>query len=51
MNRLEELIEKSQSGDKTAKESLLEENAGLIWSVTKHYLGRGVEADDLFQLG
>ena len=51
MNRLEELIAKSQSGDKAAKESLVEENTGLIWSVTKHFLGRGVEAEDLFQLG
>lgn len=51
MTRTEELIEKSQSGDTEAKELLLQENTGLIWSVAKRYLGRGTEADDLYQLG
>ena len=30
---------------------MVEENAGLIWSVARRYFGRGVEADDLYQLG
>ncbi len=47
----EELIRLSQDGDKTAREKLIEDNAGLIWSVAKRFLGRGVEADDLYQLG
>ncbi len=51
MSRLEELIARSQSGDQIATELLVEENAGLIWSVTKRFLGRGAEADDLYQLG
>lgn len=51
MNRTEELIARSQSGDQKAKETLLEENAGLIWSVAKRFVGRGTEADDLYQLG
>ena len=51
MNRLEELIARSQSGDKSATELLVEENAGLIWSVAKRFMGRGAEADDLYQLG
>ena len=51
MNRIEELIASSQSGDERAKELLVSENAGLIWSVTRRFLGRGVEADDLYQLG
>ena len=51
MNRTEELIARSQSGDLKAKETLLEENAGLIWSVAKRFVGRGTEADDLYQLG
>lgn len=51
MNRTEELIARSQSGDQKAKETLLEENAGLIWSVAKRFIGRGTEADDLYQLG
>ncbi len=51
MSRLEELIARSQSGDQTAKELLVEENSGLIWSVARRFLGRGTEADDLYQLG
>ena len=51
MNRLEEMIFRSQSGDQTAKEILVTENTGLIWSVTRRFLGRGVEAEDLYQLG
>ena len=45
------LIERSQRGDGEARSLLVEENAGLIWSVAKRFFGRGVEADDLYQLG
>lgn len=51
MTRTEELIAKSQSGDREAAELLVVENAGLIWSVARRFLGRGAEADDLYQLG
>ena len=51
MNRTEELIAKSKSGDESAREALLQENAGLIWAVARRFLGRGAEADDLYQLG
>ena len=51
MNRIEELIASSQAGDERAKELLVTENPGLIWSVTRRFLGRGVDADDLYQLG
>ena len=51
MSRIEELIASSQAGDESAKELLVMENTGLIWSVTRRFLGRGVEADDLYQLG
>ncbi len=51
MSRLEELIARAQAGDRQAGEDLVTENAGLIWSVTRRFLGRGVEADDLYQLG
>jgi RNA polymerase sporulation-specific sigma factor len=51
MTRLEKLIADSQAGDAHAKEVLLNENTGLIWAVTKRFIGRGVEADDLYQLG
>lgn len=51
MTRLEELISRSQSGDREATELLVEENSGLIWAVVRRFLGRGTEADDLYQLG
>lgn len=45
------LIRRAQGGDREAAERLVEENAGLIWSVARRYFGRGVEPDDLYQLG
>ena len=51
MSRTEELISRSQSGDEKATEMLVQENAGLIWSVAKRFVGRGAESDDLYQLG
>lgn len=51
MSQLTELILRSQQGDQQASEQLVTENAGLIWSVAKRFLGRGTEADDLYQLG
>lgn len=51
MTRLEELIAKSQAGDKEAGELLVTENAGLIWSVARRFVGRGTDAEDLYQLG
>lgn len=46
-----ELLKRAQEGDKAACARLVEENAGLIWSIARRYFGRGVEADDLYQLG
>lgn len=51
MSRLEDLISLAQGGDKEASETLVKENAGLIWSVARRFLGRGTESDDLYQLG
>ncbi len=48
---MQELIRRAQAGDKAASEQLMEENAGLVWSVVKRFVGRGVEAEDLYQLG
>lgn len=46
-----ELILQAQQGDNSACERLISENSGLIWSIVRRFLGRGVEADDLYQLG
>ena len=46
-----ELLQAAREGDSRACEQVLEENNGLIWSVVRRYYGRGVEPDDLYQLG
>lgn len=51
MERTIALIKRSHEGDKRAKEQLVEENIGLIWCVVKRFYNRGIEADDLFQIG
>jgi len=48
---LKELLIKAKHGDQEAKERLILENSGLVWSIAKRYLGRGVDSDDLYQLG
>ena len=51
MSRTEELIRQSQAGDMLARESLVLENSGLIWSVARRFIGRGTDQEDLYQLG
>jgi len=51
MSRQEGLLRAAQSGDRSASEALITENSGLIWAVARRYMGRGVESDDLYQLG
>ena len=46
-----ELLSAARKGDKQAAETLLEANSGLIWSVVRRFYGRGVDGDDLYQLG
>jgi RNA polymerase sporulation-specific sigma factor len=45
------LIEKAKSGDKEAQSTLVERNIGLVWSIVKRFKNRGIETDDLFQIG
>ena len=45
------LIGRSHQGDIEARDTLFKENTGLIYSVAKRFLGRGVEMEDLFQIG
>lgn len=47
----EKLIRKAQAGDNDAATLLLSENSPLIKCVIKRFRGRGVEYDDLYQLG
>ena len=45
------LLEAARAGDNDACERLLLDNSGLIWSVARRYYGRGVDPEDLYQLG
>ena len=45
------LIAKAKDNDEFAKEKLIEENSPLIKSVVKRFLNKGIEYDDLYQLG
>ncbi len=51
MSTTKELIAKAQAGDSAARECLVAQNSGLIWSVARRFIGRGAELDDLYQLG
>lgn len=45
-----ELLQAAREGDNRACEQVMQENAGLIWSIVRRYYGRGVDPDDLYQL-
>lgn len=45
------LIGRIHQGDKEARDTLFEENMGLVYSVARRFLGRGVDMEDLFQIG
>ena len=45
-----ELLQAAREGDNRACERVMQENAGLIWSIVRRYYGRGVDPDDLYQL-
>lgn len=44
-------LKAAKAGDKEASERLISENSGLIWSIARRFFGRGVDAEDLYQLG
>lgn len=45
------LIEQSHSGDKEARDKLVRNNLGLVWSIVKRFENRGYDMEDLFQIG
>ncbi len=49
--QLYSLLRLAQEGDREAAGRLIEENSGLIWSIARRFFGRGVDPDDLYQLG
>jgi RNA polymerase sporulation-specific sigma factor len=45
------LIARSQAGDKEARKNMIEGNTRLVWSIVQRFASRGVELEDLFQIG
>lgn len=45
------LIEKSHKGDKDARNILVESNMGLVYTIARRFCGRGLEMEDLIQIG
>jgi RNA polymerase sporulation-specific sigma factor len=48
---VKKLIQESQQGDHAARDHLIKHNIRLVWSVVQRFLGRGYDAEDLFQIG
>lgn len=46
-----ELIKRAKLGDRQARDQVVTENVGLVWSIVRRFLGRGHEAEDLYQIG
>jgi len=51
MDHTLELIVRAQQGEEAAKNQLVNENMGLVWSLVRRFAGRGYEMEDLFQIG
>ena len=51
MDDTRKLLQRAHAGDEEARERLVMGNVGLVWSVARHYNGRGHELEDLFQIG
>lgn len=51
MEEISVLIERSQEGDRAARERLIEGNLGLVHHIIRRFAGRGHEMEDLFQIG
>ncbi|PWA12427.1 RNA polymerase sporulation sigma factor SigF [Pueribacillus theae] len=50
-SEIKELIKKSQNGDTSARDLIVQKNMRLVWSVVQRFINRGYEPDDLFQIG
>lgn len=46
-----QLLVQARTGDKKARDTLVEDNLGLVHYIVKRFLNRGYEAEDLFQIG
>lgn len=51
MDETMRLIEMAHNGDKGARDRLVTDNFGLVWSIVRRFTGRGYDPEDLFQIG
>lgn len=51
MDKVRELLQLTKEGNEKAREKLILDNIGLIWSVVRRFQNRGYESEDLFQIG
>ena len=51
MERTLGLMKRAHQGDKEARDTIVSENLGLVWSIVKRFMNRGVDLEDLFQIG
>jgi RNA polymerase sporulation-specific sigma factor len=51
MDHTKELILQAHQGDKQARESLVKENMGLVWSIARKFAAMGHEMEDMVQIG
>ena len=45
------LIKQAHAGDKEARDKLVSDNMGLVWSIVRRFEHRGHEREELFQIG
>lgn len=50
MNELE-TFRLARKGDKAAKEKIVSDNTGLVWSIARRFFGRGYDLEDIYQIG
>lgn len=51
MDETMELIRRAHQGDRAARDQLVLDNMGLVWSIVRRFQGRGHDLEDLFQIG
>ena len=45
------LMNQAHAGDKEARDKLVSDNMGLVWSIVRRFEHRGHEREELFQIG
>lgn len=49
--KMRELLTLAKEGDLLARKEMIEQNTKLVWSIVQRFSNRGVDLEDLFQIG